>query len=299
MNINSILRKSKGFLVSTFYVMRLNDPRPVFFLFMPCVWGVSFATNPFYKQSMITLGLFAIATFLMYIFGSVTNDYFDRNIDLLVPRTKDRLLAQRKYSGLVALLISLCVGLISLKIVTMFNTTTTILGILVGLVAFIYPFTKRFCPVPQLVLGIAANGGALIGYSAMLNSLSLGIIAVYIGGVYWTCVYDTMYAYQDLEYDKRIGIHSIPVLYGSQTKQRIKSFATNAFICFAIGGFLEQNRMSLVYYIIVVLDYLLLLKLIEDTNLENPAECYRGLAFNTGIGVIFAIGCIIGRVFAA
>ena len=66
----------------------------------------------------------------------------------------------------------------------------------VGL-AGVYPLTKRITNYPQLVLGIAFNTGVIIGSLSLNPELALGlVIPLYISGISWTMIYDTIYAYQ-------------------------------------------------------------------------------------------------------
>lgn len=72
------------------------------------------------------------------------------------------------------------------------------LGLMVTPLVFIYPLTKRFFPYPQLVLGITFNAGVFIGYAALAPSATVAwasCLPFYLGGVLWTIVYDTIYAF--------------------------------------------------------------------------------------------------------
>lgn len=73
----------------------------------------------------------------------------------------------------------------------------------------LYPLMKRFTNYPQLVLGLAFNWGALMGWMAIHGELGIPTIPLYIGGVFWTLVYDTLYGYQDRKDDKKLGILAV------------------------------------------------------------------------------------------
>src|SRR5262249_61723041 len=72
----------------------------------------------------------------------------------------------------------------------------------------IYPTMKRYTFWPQVMLGLAFNWGALLGYAAVTGTLSWATLALYAGGVAWTLVYDTIYAMQDQRDDAIIGVRS-------------------------------------------------------------------------------------------
>lgn len=72
------------------------------------------------------------------------------------------------------------------------------LGFLVTPLVFLYPTTKRFFKAPQLVLGMTFNFGVMIGYAASAANQMVNwkvCAPFYIGGILWTIVYDTIYAF--------------------------------------------------------------------------------------------------------
>jgi len=65
-----------------------------------------------------------------------------------------------------------------------------------GLVAT-YPLVKRVSYWPQLVLGFTFNWGALLGWAAVRGSVDWPVcLPLYLSGVCWTILYDTIYAHQ-------------------------------------------------------------------------------------------------------
>ena len=64
-----------------------------------------------------------------------------------------------------------------------------------------YPFMKRVTWWPQMWLGLAFNYGALLGGAAATGGLSAAPVALYVGGIFWTLGYDTIYAHQDADDD--------------------------------------------------------------------------------------------------
>ena len=84
---------------------------------------------------------------------------------------------------------------------------------------------KRITNWPQLVLGIAFNWGALVGWSAVQGSLVLATAPwFYLGGIFWTLAYDTIYAHQDKEDDVLIGVKSTALHFGESTKRLAHRF---------------------------------------------------------------------------
>ncbi len=109
------------------------------------------------------------------------------------------------------LLVLLC--LIGLAILLQFNWFTVGLGAASLLLVAAYPFMKRITWWPQAWLGLTFNWGALLGFAAQTGRLDLADGVLYLGLIFWTLGYDTIYAHQDRDDDELIGrqIHRAPV----------------------------------------------------------------------------------------
>ena len=95
------------------------------------------------------------------------------------------------------------------------NRASIILGIAVlGLIGS-YPFMKRVTYWPQVFLGLNFNWGALVGWTAVAGTLGRPALLLYLGGIFWTIGYDTIYAHQDKEDDALIGVKSSALALGS------------------------------------------------------------------------------------
>ena len=98
------------------------------------------------------------------------------------------------------------------------NRTSILLGIAVlGLIGT-YPFMKRITYWPQVFLGLNFNWGALIGWTAVVGAIGRPPLLLYLGGVFWTIGYDTIYAHQDKEDDALIGVKSSALALGEHTR---------------------------------------------------------------------------------
>lgn len=178
-------------------------------LFWPCCWGTILATPIGQTPNLMLIIKFGLGALIMRSAGCVINDLFDKDIDKHVERTKTRPLASGELTINQALGF-LSVNLLSgLAILVTFNTDSILLGFGVMPIVLIYPLMKRVTNWPQLVLGLAFNWGALVGWTAVHGTVSWAhILPLYFSGVCWTLIYDTIYAYQDKEDDVRIGVKS-------------------------------------------------------------------------------------------
>ena len=194
---------------------RLNRPIGYMLLFWPCAWGLTLAfdfTNNL-NLYLFYLILFFFGSVLMRSAGCIINDIVDKNIDKQVERTKNRPIASERVSVKLGLIYSSILCSIAFLVLINFNKLTIILAILSMPLAFTYPLMKRFTYWPQLFLGITFNFGLILGWTSIQNTLNLVVLVFYIGAIFWTLAYDTIYGFQDIKDDEIIGVKSTSINY--------------------------------------------------------------------------------------
>lgn len=217
-------------------LMRLDKPIGSWLLFWPSAWSIGLCATPGMLPDFAMLGLFGAGAFIMRGAGCTINDMWDKDLDSRVDRTKTRPLARGAITqGDALVFLSAQLGLGCL-ILLQLNWYSIVLGASsLGLV-IIYPLMKRITNWPQLVLGMTFNWGALLGWSAIQGDLSLAVcLPLYISGVCWTIIYDTIYAHQDKKDDLAVGIKSTAIKFGENTKLWLSGF-TGAMITGLIGS---------------------------------------------------------------
>ena len=145
------------------------------------------------------LALFGTGAIIMRGAGCTINDLWDKDIDAKVARTKNRPLASGDVTQLDAIVFLSAQLSIGLLVLLQLNLNSILLGACsLGLV-ITYPLMKRITYWPQLVLGMAFNWGALLGWCATHGDvLWSACLPLYFSGICWTIVYDTIYAHQVL-----------------------------------------------------------------------------------------------------
>ena len=207
---------------------RLKKPIGYMLLFWPCSWGLTIAYD-FSSDLNIYffyLLLFFLGSVLMRSAGCIVNDILDRKFDQKVFRTKDRPIASGKISVKLALLYSGILCLIAFLVLINFNFFTIAIALASMPLAFSYPLMKRFTYWPQLFLGITFNYGLLLGWTSINGEIGLTPIIFYLGAIFWTLGYDTIYGFQDIEDDEIIGVKSTSIKF----KNNPKNFL---FICYS------------------------------------------------------------------
>ncbi|NMU52656.1 UbiA family prenyltransferase, partial [Vibrio parahaemolyticus] len=84
--------------------------------------------------------------------------------------------------------------------------------------AFIYPFMKRYTHIPQLFLGLAFSWAIPMAWAAQTGELPLIVWFLFLINALWTIAYDTQYAMVDRDDDLKIGIKSTAILFGRHDK---------------------------------------------------------------------------------
>ena len=230
--------------------------------------------------------LFIIGSIIMRGAGCTWNDYLDKHYDAKVERTKNRPLAANKISenkALIFLFIQLVIGFL---ILIQFNKLTILIGVFSIIPITIYPLMKRITWWPQLFLGITFNWGALLGWTAMTNNISIYSIVLYIGCVFWTIGYDTIYAHQDKIDDDFLGLKSSAIFLGENSKIAISIFYLVFFISISFLSLTLGSINGWLNYIILTLVGIHLARQIYLLDINDPSICHSIFKSNNSIGFI-------------
>ena len=224
--------------------------------------------------------------------GCIVNDILDKEYDSKVIRTKNRPLASGKISIKLALFYSLTLCLFALLVLLNFNWFTIILALGSMPLAFTYPLMKRFTYWPQLFLGITFNYGLVLGWTAIKGEISLVPIIFYIGAIFWTLGYDTIYGYQDIKDDEIIGLKSTSIKFKGRAKNFLFVCYFFLLIFFIIGGYKMKFHFS--YYLLSIIPLIhLFIYQMKIFNLNNPASCLKAFKSNNLFGLIIFINILI------
>lgn len=275
-------------------LVRLDKPIGTWLLFWPCSWSIASAAPPGCFPDLYMLALFGTGALIMRGAGCTINDMWDRDIDAKVSRTADRPLVNGDVSmkqAWVFLAGQLSMGLV---VLLQMDWNTVILGASsLGLVVT-YPLMKRFTYWPQLVLGFTFNWGALLGYSAIKGYVDLPVcLPLYVAGICWTIIYDTIYAHQDRKDDLLLGIKSTAIKFDKDTKIWLSTFAATMISSLITSG--VMNHQTLPYYAAVSLVAGHLTSQIATLNIDNPADCASKFISNAQVGFILFCGVVLGN----
>ena len=276
---------------------RLKKPIGYMLLFWPCAWGLTLAYD--FSNEINTylfyLFLFFTGSVLMRSAGCIINDIADRKFDSKVSRTKDRPIASGRISIYLGIFYSMVLCLVAFIVLIQFNFYTIFLALGSMPLAFTYPLMKRYTYWPQLFLGITFNYGLILGWISIENSLSMIPIIFYLGAIFWTLGFDTIYGFQDLKDDEIIGLKSTSIKFKSNPKLFLKLCYAFFLISLIVIGLL--TKINMIYYLgLILIGYHLYFIQIRKLDVNNSENCLKIFKSNNFLGLIILTSLILGKI---
>ena len=278
-------------------LIRLKKPIGFMLLFWPCSWGLTLAYD-FSTQLnnyFFYLILFFLGSLLMRSAGCIVNDILDKEFDKKVFRTKDRPIASNQISIKLGIFYVIILCFLALLVLLNFNSFTIFLALGSMPLAFTYPLMKRFTYWPQLFLGITFNYGLILGWTAIKGQIDFVPIIFYLGAIFWTLGYDTIYGYQDIKDDEIIGLKSTSIKFKSNPHKFL-------IICYSVfllnllitGLFMELNNF---YYLVFMVIFLQIFYFqLKKLDIKNNIKCLTIFKSNNILGFLVFFGLIIGKI---
>lgn len=269
-------------------LLRLHRPIGFFLLWWPCVWGLLLAGNlkdvdlPNWKLLfVVTAGAFLTRTM-----GCIINDICDRDIDAKVKRTVNRPIASGKISVRTATYIAGVLGTGALVCLIFLPLKAYVIAGIAAVLIFVYPKAKRFMPYPQAVLAFTMNMGLLLTYVAATDSLAipLPVWLAYLAAAAWTLGYDTIYALQDHEDDRHLGVGSTALIGEAKAKKLILVSYLSSSLFLSIIPFVMTVSRN--YIAALILWFAFLMWQVFRLNVRNELTL-DDLFHSNGYGAIF------------
>ena len=279
-----MINKIQGFIELT----RLDKPVGIYLLFWPSFIGLLLGAIDSGSIEFKNYFILIIGTVLVRSCGCIINDINDYKFDRLVSRTKNRPLASGKMGMTEAWLYFTLLATLSLCLLFFVPLYTIYVSLVVAVFIMIYPLTKRFLKAPQFFLGITFGSGTIISFSLVSSDFSLSLLILFIGTVLWIISFDTIYAFEDIADDLKIGINSTPILWGDQALNISKYLHLAFYVLLALVGFI--NKFSLFFLLVLII---LLGLYIHQRRLVNNDQYLDAFKFNNWIGMFASMGFFI------
>lgn len=267
---------------------RLSPPAGLFIIFFPHCFGVLHAASVHGQVaahvSRVCLVLL-IGSFFCNNASHAWNDLVDAPIDRRIARTRSRpiprgaITPQAAFVFTVSQAVCAAACLLLLPMDTAKATIPTIVG------TVYYPYAKRHLPCPQLVLGFCLTWGIMVGSSAMGVPepwTDMSTVLLTIASILWVVIFDTIYAHQDVVDDRKTGVKSTAVLFGSYTRPILWVLFLCMSICLGVSGYIAG--MGLPYFTLSVGGCVKSVGfMIAKVDLGNPSSCW--LWFSKGFWI--------------
>ena len=275
---------------------RLKRPIGYMLLFWPCAWGLTAGFNFLESKKIFFfyIILFLLGSILMRSAGCIVNDIIDRNYDKKVQRTKNRPLASGKVSVKTALMYATALCLLAFLVLINFNLLTIFLALISMPLAFTYPLMKRYTYWPQLFLGITFNYGLILGWVSVNNTIDLAPIILYIGAIFWTLGYDTIYGFQDINDDEIIGLKSTSIKFKKNPIIFLNLCYLIFFLSLMFTGFIMEFNKIYFILLIIIFTHLFYIQL-KKINFKSSESCLNIFKSNNLLGFLVFFNLFLGK----
>ncbi len=235
-----------------FRLMRLNKPIGIYLLLWPTYWALFLSAGGWPDIDLLII--FTFGVIITRSAGCVINDYADRDIDKHIARTRDRPITAGEISPKAALLLFFALGLVAFALVLLTNTLTIKISFIALALAVLYPFSKRWTNLPQLILGLAFAMSVPMAFSAQTGTVTASAGWIFLATVLWTLIYDTLYAMADRDEDLKIGVKSTAILFAKYDQIFITLLQILLMIVFIkIGNLFDLGAFYDISLIIILL----------------------------------------------
>ncbi len=268
---------------------RWDRPIGTWLLLLPCWWGQALAPTPF--DPILAL-LFAIGAIAMRGAGCTINDLLDRDFDRRVARTRNRPLAAGRLGVAEALAFVAVQFLVGLFVLLQLPPLAVFVGFASVPLILVYPLMKRVTWWPQAVLGVTFNWGVLVGYTATVGTLDLAALLLYAAGIAWTLGYDTIYAHQDKEDDRLVGVRSSALRLGEATPRWLLGFYGTMLGLLVAAGWLAGKGLG--FWLLLPTVAWSLARQLRTLDLDDPRDCIRRFRMNRLTGLLVAAALLAG-----
>ena len=275
---------------------RLKRPIGFMLLFWPCLWGLTivYDFNSDLKIYFFYSALFLSGSILMRSAGCIVNDIADKNFDKKVERTKNRPITSGKVSVKLASTYALILCVIAFLVLINFNNYTILMALISMPLAFTYPLMKRITYWPQLFLGITFNYGLILAWISIANEISIIPIIFYLGAIFWTLGYDTIYGFQDIKDDEIIGVKSTSIKFKNDPKKFLLFSYSLFILSLFLVGILMKFSIYYFLFMIIPISQLIIFQ-VYKLNTDLSIDCLSKFKSNNFLGLIIFINILVGK----
>ncbi|MGR3898557.1 4-hydroxybenzoate octaprenyltransferase [Psychrobacter sp. 1176_08] len=285
---------------------RFDKPVGIELLLWPTLWGVMLAAMGKAQQQAMPAGLPTLKIFVLFALGAVfmraagcaINDFADRKVDGHVTRTKNRPLADGRLSAKEAIAAFFVLVILSVSLLLFLPIEVFYWSFGAIILAFIYPFMKRYTQLPQVFLAAAFGWAIPMAYVAVQGTPDIWCWLLFCAYMCWTVAYDTQYAMADRDDDLKIGIKSTAILFG-RYDVIIISILQMLFLLImgaVLWHYFEPTSLSMIPIFGLGLIAMMFAKQNSACASRQAIPCFKAFLANIWVGryafAIIAIACM-------
>lgn len=274
-------------------LMRLDNLSGFWLFLLPAVIAITLGAEslgrPLYIIFIIIAGGLSARSA-----GCIVNDILDKKFDQKVKRTKKRPIASGELNKIQAAMTCAICMVIAFTALISLPAISIKLGFLTLILILVYPLAKRYFQAPQFFLGLVANMGVFIAWFGVNNQFSLVPLFIYFASIFWTIGYDTIYAIQDKEYDKKLGIGSTALLFGENNAEFVwRVYKLYLAVYFVLGFYLHLNILFFALLLLAAYHSYWQVKTLDD---KDPQNCLLRFKSNVVHGMLILFAAVIGMI---
>lgn len=272
-------------------LVRIDRPIGALLLLWPTWWALWLAGNDVLPQWKY-LVVFTAGVFLMRSAGCAMNDFADRKLDPQVARTRGRPIAAGRVQPREAIAVFVVLCLVSFALVLVCTNRLTIyLSFGGAALAALYPFSKRWTQLPQVVLGAAFGWGIPMAFAAISNDVPPVAWLLFLGNVLFSTIYDTEYAMVDRDDDLRAGAKSTAILFGDADLPILGILmATLLFTLLLVG---QRAQLEWPYLVGLGLAAVLFAWQLWNMRWRQRDACFAAFRNNNWVGGAIWLGIVV------
>jgi 4-hydroxybenzoate polyprenyltransferase len=287
------IRAIGGTLADYARLVRLDRPIGIWLLMWPTLWALWIAARGRPDEHVFIV--FMLGVVLTRSAGCAINDFADRRIDPHVARTEQRPLAAGRVAAGEAVAIWILLSLVAFALVLTLDRLTVIYACAGAVLMGVYPFLKRFFPLPQLWLGAAFTWSVPMAYAAQTHEVPRLGWLLFAAGLLWTVIYDTMYAMVDRDDDLKLGIKSTAITFGDADRWIIGALQLMVLYALWLAGL--QASLGHWYRAGLVAGAVLFAWQQWLIRRRDRAECFRAFINNQWFGLVIFFGIALDYLF--
>lgn len=247
-----------------------------------------------FGYELLAFGLICAVSARNFAMG--VNRYLDQDIDRLNPRTQNRPSVDGRISNKTMLGFIILNALVFIAVAYFINDLAFYLAVPILAILGGYTYFKRFSALAHIILGVSLGLAPIAGVVAVEATIPLWSLYLAFGVLFWVAGFDLLYSLQDMEFDKKMRLHSVPVKYGYANTLRISAFFHLLTVLFWYL-FVTQAQLGVLAYGAVVVAFAMLL--IEHKIVRKDFKKIDRAFFtvNGYLGIIFFIMVTLDIIF--